>query len=244
MQIVMCDDEQIYLDTITQYIETWAMANGHLSSIVIRSFLSSEDLYEEWEKGMPIDMLIIDIQIPGEMSGLQVAKQIFSQNEYIPIVFMTNYAEYACEGYQVNALRYIRKPVTQTTMNDCMNIVWKQWSLQQGQTITVETPVQAIRLPINMIIYLESARHTVHLVTADQIGEYDARITMDAFLKKLPCNMFVQCHRCYIVNLMYVRQFKRTFVTLANGQEIPIGRSYAKNFAYQFRQYYQGADAV
>ena len=105
MQIVVCDDEQIYLDIITQYIETWAMANGHLSSIVLRSFLSSEDLYEEWEKGMPIDMLIIDIQIPGEMSGLQVAKQIFSQNEYIPIVFITNYAEYACEGYQVNALR-------------------------------------------------------------------------------------------------------------------------------------------
>ena len=78
MNVVICDDEQIYLQSAAKKIEDWANEHRVSNAVLVRTFRSSEDLLDAWENGLHIDMLFIDIQIPGEMSGMDVAKQILN----------------------------------------------------------------------------------------------------------------------------------------------------------------------
>lgn len=90
MNLILCDDEQIFLDSLHQKIMNWAKRSRHISGIILHCFTSSEDLLDAWQRGMTIDAMFLDIQIPGEMSGLAVAKEIHNDNEYLPIVFITS----------------------------------------------------------------------------------------------------------------------------------------------------------
>lgn len=129
MNIILCDDEPLFLSSLEQKIGQWAQKNGRVNNILISKFTSSEDMLDAWEHGMQIDTLFLDIQIPGEMNGLSAAKQIRATNDYLPIVFITSFAQYAEEGYEVSALRYLRKPVTEDAVSQCMDIIWRRWSL-------------------------------------------------------------------------------------------------------------------
>lgn len=240
MNIVICDDELIYRQSIHEKVDNWAESNDHSAAIMVYEFQSSEDMLEEWEHGLSIDMILIDIQIPNEMSGLETAKRIYSKNEHIPIVFVTNYSEYACEGYKVNALRYIRKPVRQSDIDECLNIVWRRWKMRHSNAITIYSAKQTLNLPVDTVLIIESIGHMVNITTIDEIGTYVIRSKLEPILAQLPVKLFAQCHRSYIVNVMYVRKFQNSEITMNNGVVVPIGRKYARTFVDTFSAYYRG----
>lgn len=241
MNVVICDDDQGYLQSIKEKVENWAAEKVVSQAIVIHTFLSSEDLLDAWESGLEIDMLFLDVQIPHELSGMEVAKQIFEKNEYVPIAFITNYAEYACEGYQVNALRYLVKPVQQTDMDECMNIAWHRWNLSLSESIRVKTPTCTMALPVKDILMIESIGHQLRIHTIhDGITEFRARLS--DYAEMLPDGLFAQCHKSYIVNIMYVRRIEPSSLTLATRDIVPIGRKYAQGFFSLFNAYHQGRE--
>ena len=82
MNVIICDDERMFLTSIEQKVMQWAQKNGHSNGIVVHTFTSTEDLLDAWEHGLQIDVVFLDIQVPGELSGLAVAKEIHSNNEY------------------------------------------------------------------------------------------------------------------------------------------------------------------
>lgn len=238
MNIVLCDDEKLFLSSVEQKIKIWAQKSGHINSIIFHSFTSSEDLLDAWEHGMQVDAVLLDIQIPGEMSGLATARAIRSTNEYLPIVFITSYGQYAEEGYSVNALRYLHKPVTDEAISACMNLIWRQWTLLNGDCIVLDLPTQILRLPARSILYAEISGHTCILQTADRSTPYQFRQTMQYLQKKLSSDLFAQCHRSYIVNLMYVRHITGHGIVMADGKEIQIGRKFQSAFMAAFRWLY------
>ena len=218
----------------------WAKLSGHINGIVLHSFTSSEDLLEAWHHGMMVDAFFLDIQIPGELSGLAVAKEIHSVSEYLPIVFITNFGEYAEEGYKVNALRYLHKPVTQKAVSECMDILWKRWAVQNIDSILIETSSRILRLPINTIIYVEVFGHYCILHTTDNCQTYRVKKSLDVFRKKLPSRLFVQCHRSFIVNILYIRNISNGGITMSNGVVLQMSRNYQSQLIHQFRQYFLG----
>lgn len=174
-----------------------------------------------------------------ETDGLKTAKIIFEQNENIPIAFVTNYAEYACEGYLVNALRYILKPIRQQAIDDCMNIAWNRWILAQSDSVRIETGKQVELIPVQQILFVESFAHRLLFTTVS--GQHiDARGCISQLAITLPKGLLGQCHKSYLVNVMYVRKLQTDSLTLANGSNIPIGRKYASAFYQLFNQYHQG----
>ena len=239
MNVIICDDEYVYRQSILEKVEAWSVHNHHEDAIMVKAFASGEDLLEAWQNGLPIDILFLDIEIPNELDGMNIAKEIYRHDENIPIVFVTNYSEYACEGYLVNALRYIIKPVQQPSINDCMNIAWNQWVLAQTESVRIDNGRQTIILPVRQIILIESYRHQIKITTSST-SSIEYRGSMSEIETKLPAGMFVQCHKSYIVNLMYVRKLQATCLTLANGEQIPLGRKYAAEFSKAFDLYYQG----
>ena len=167
MNLALCDDEQVFLNSLSKKIMDWARRAGHTRGIIIHTFSSSEELLEAWQHGMIIDALFLDIQIPGEMSGLTVAKEIHQINEHIPIVFITSYSEYAMEGYKFNALRFLHKPVSDQAVFECMDILWHRWLLRHTDCIMIHLPTQLLHLPMDLILYVESSGHYCLLHTAD-----------------------------------------------------------------------------
>lgn len=239
MNVVICDDERVYLESISEKVRAWSKARQHETVVMIHAFSSSEDMLQAWERGLLIDMLFMDIQIPYETDGLKIAKMIFEKDNQIPIAFITNYAEYACDGYLVNALRYILKPVTQQAIDDCMNIAWHRWAITQSESIRIETGRQVELVPVRHILLVESTGHHLLFTTADG-RTIDARGKLADFSTLLPSGLFVQCHKSFLVNVMYVRKLQSISLLLADGKEIPVGRKYAAGVYELFRQYYQG----
>ncbi len=239
MNVIVCDDEQIYRQSIAEKVQVWSKIHHHEAAVMIHTFSSSEDLMEAWEKGLQIDMLFMDIQIPHETSGLNTAKMIFERDEHIPIAFITNYAEYACEGYLVNALRYILKPFRQEAIDDCMNIAWNRWSLAQVESIRIETGRQIELLPVQQILLIESFAHQL-LFTMAYDQSIEARGSISQYADMLPSGLFGQCHKSYLVNIMYVCKLQSNSLLLSNGRTVAVGRKYSESFYRLFNQYHQG----
>lgn len=243
MNIIICDDEKMFLSSIEQKIMLWAQKNDHTKGLMIHTFTSGEDLLDAWQHGLQVDALFLDIQIPGEMSGLAVAKEFHRINTYIPIVFITSYGEFAEEGYVVNALRYLRKPVSEHHIAECMNILWRRWALQQTECIVIDLPTQVLRLPVKSILYAEVTGHYCLIRTTDSEQEFRFKQPLDLLRKKLPDRLFNQCHRSFIVNLMYIRHITSGTITMSDGSLLQIGRMYQQQFMKAFRHYYiEGGD--
>lgn len=237
MHVVICDDERSCVQAIREKVEQWAADKA--AALTLQTCLSSEDLLDAWKNGLTIDMLFLDVQFPHELSGLEVAKQIFAKNEYIPIAFVTNNAEYACEGYHVNALRYIVKPVRQKDIDECMNIAWNRWNLALSESIQVKASACVIALPVKDIRMIESIGHQLHIHTISG-GIIEARARLSDYARLLPDGLFGQCHKSYIVNIMYVRRIESSSLTLATREVVPIGRKYMQGFFSLFHAYHQG----
>lgn len=238
MNIIIVDDEKNYLQSVEAKINGWIHKNAHCSSIMLYTFTSSEDAADAIRKGLQVDAVFLDIELPGEMNGLALANEIHSHNEHIPIIFITNYAEYALEGYKVNALRFLHKPVTDQAIYECLDIAWKRWNLLNSNCITLDIGTQALRIPIDNIIYIEVLGHYCTLVTTDNKQIYKIRMTLNEISSKLPAQIFAQIHRCYIVNLMYVRHINGNSIFMSNGNELIISRTYRNELMKKFREFY------
>ena len=110
MRVIICEDERCFQEALCNAIEEWKELTNHQDVSCI-CFDSSEDLLASWEGGLSAELLFLDIQIPGELSGMALAKKIRQHDQTVSIVFVTNYADYVYEGYVVNALRYLKKPI-------------------------------------------------------------------------------------------------------------------------------------
>lgn len=243
MNVIICDDEKIFCSSIRQQIERWATGRGHEQEVFVSEFYSSEDLLASLEAGEECQILFLDIEIPGEMSGMKAAKEIYSRNPYLPIVFVTNYSNYASEGYEVNALRYLVKPVTQSVIDQCMDIAWRKAELTLGKSMIVRDGNSVIALPLADFVYAESARHNLIISTTENV-RYCERKKLSQFLEEVPSSLIMQCHRSYAANMMHVRKLKPGWATMTNGITIPISSRYEDLFYDCFVQYHQGKGLI
>ena len=239
MNVVICDDEIICRQTAVQIVERWATARQLNAAVMVYDFGSTEELLSTWENGLTMDMLFLDIQIPGEMSGLELAKRIRKTDACVSIAFITNYSEFACDGYSVNALRYLRKPIVDAEIYECLNIAYQQWRDAQSSCILIDAQRKKMIINCKQLLYVESYGHYLylHLTTGESA---EVRSNMIAFAERLPSQMFAQCHRSYIVNLLYVRNLTRTALTMSDSTHIPIGSHYIDSIFDAVRLFYQG----
>ena len=239
MNIVICDDEKVYIDSIAQKVRAWAVQKNLEGLISLRSFVSSEDLLYAWDNGLTIDMLFIDLKIPNELGGLELAKRIRSVDMNMPIAFITNYSDYACDGYTVNALRYILKPVSQQPISDCLEIAYTRWLYMQSNSLKLVVNRQWVLLPFKEIVYVESVGHNLTVFTVNQ-DPIIVRAKLSDYENKLP-EFFIKAHRSYIINIMYVRKIQTKLVTFADQRTVSLARSCSDAVLKAFRHYNLGA---
>lgn len=241
MRILICDDEIHYANAIKESIERWKKKTGNVS-ITYDVFRSSEDMLDSLRNQTIYDLVFLDIQFPTELNGLQVATQLRMLNDQVVIVFVSNYDEYAIDGYKVNALRFLTKPISDSQVFECLDIAYRQWQITSSNSVIIlETKQQMHKISNKSIVYIESRAHYLDIHTLNiENGTITIRMKIGEILKDLPSDMFVQCHQSYIINLLYVQRLTRTCVTLTNNQETPMSLKYRDAVYKKFKHLYQG----
>lgn len=238
MHAIICEDDLIYRNSIKNKIESWSNITGHCD-IAIHSFHSSEDLLESWLKGLRAHIFFLDIEIPNELNGLELARRIRASDADVPIVFVTNYEEYVYQGYTFSALRYLKKPIVEEDVFPCLDIAYRHYLLLHQECSVLSIPGERIVLRYIDILYIEAHSPNIQILTLNFKKPLIVRYRLAKIATILPSELFCPCHRSYIVNISQIRILKKTQLVLSNGVSLPVSEKYENILFERFNKYHQ-----
>ena len=153
------------------------------------------------------------------MSGVELAKRLRQLGAGLQIVFVTGYMEYIAEGYDVEALHFLIKPVTEEKMDTVLGRAMERLK-ERESVLVLPQPDGYVRLPLYEIRYMEVVKN---YVTVHGTEDYSVKRTLNELEKKLD-NSFFRIHRSYVVNLRFVKKVTRAEVVLKDNTLLPLSR--------------------
>ena len=238
MRLAYCDDEEIQLEYMRQLAEHWARQAG--VSLTYCAYKSAEELLFENSESYPFDLLILDIDMQGTdgtpgMSGMALARKIRMKDDKIPILFLTNKREYVFEGYEVQALRYLLKPISEEKLFPLLGEVCEA-AKEEVQSLIVSADGEHCKIAVPDILYLEADGHYVRIHAAKR--DYIVKRAFTELAGEL-ADGFVSTHRSYLVHLKYVERVQRTECILSDGSSVPVSRNSYKAVNEAFIGYWK-----
>lgn len=232
-RVAIVDDSNTDAEYVQSILESWAQ--DRQASVQMRRFNSAESFLFHYADDKDWDVLLLDIEM-GAMDGVSLAKKIRQENQSVQIVFITGFADYISEGYEVSALHYLMKPVKQEKM---FAVLDRAVAAMQKTEQVILLPVggEMLRLPVGQVEYVEAFSHTVAIVTDADMIHVKMSITE---IEKMLGDGFVRCHRSYLVGLKHIARLSKTEVILDNGKTLPLSRSAAASVHKAFIAYYTG----
>ncbi len=169
-----------------------------------------------------VDLLFLDIQMP-DLSGTDFARLIAPLQK--SVVFTTAYADFALEGFSLQALDYLLKPIEFGRFLQTCNRAYAQTTAQSGQSssIFVKDGYDWVRVELSEVLYIQS--DTNLLFIQEKTRQVSTRMTIAEMLATLPADQFVRVHKSYIVSLRSIRKIERHQLTVGN-VTIPLAGSY------------------
>lgn len=229
MKIAVCDDEELFLKKLYQYF--WKQQEDS-----VKGFLSPTALLEKYRAGERYDVVFLDI-VMEPMNGIDLAKEIRRMDQSVVIVFLTVALEYAPAGYEVNAFRYLLKPVAEADLAHVLNEIKKTLDVS-FDTILLETPECEILIHTEELYYLEADnKESILHYMGDTIK---VRKSLSELEEELSAGHFFRVHRKYLVNLAHVREFDEKKLTLDCGRTLPLSRRRGMTFRNALNQYIGG----
>ena len=216
-KIVICDDEQSQMEYIASLVKMWVERSGHFCDI--RMYPSAEAFLYEYEESKDYDMLLLDVEMRG-MSGLDLAKRIRRDSIRAEIIFITSHFEFCGEGYEVDALHYLIKPVSEEKMMDVLSKAAGKLSVE-SPSVVITCDGETIKVYEKDILYVESFLHYIVIHMKDR--EYKIKESISTFETKLS-EIFYRTHRSYLVSLKHIVRISRNTICLNNGDELPLSR--------------------
>lgn len=227
IKCIAIDDEPLALKQINSYIEK----TPFLETVCLCH--SAQEALDFLEKN-DVDLMFVDINMP-DINGMDFVKSLDVKPQ---IIFTTAYSEYAVEGFKVDAIDYILKPISYPVFLKSVNKAKTWFELNQQQKETVQTTqdclfvkseYKLIRILLAEIKYIESANEyiQIHLVNEKPVTTL---IRLKSMEEQLPKEKFMRVHRSFIVNLDQVKVIERNRILFDNKVYIPIGEQYKDNF--------------
>ncbi len=233
MRICLVDDDSVQLEYMKEVISKWSNASNVDTKLSF--YHSAEELLFEHDKSYPYDMIILDIQM-GNMNGIELARNIRRIDHNVIIAFISGMANYVFDGYEVQAIRYILKPVKDGKVFELLDHVEKRIKTEKSYII-ISVSGEKKRINYDDIIYFKSMGHYVTLYLRGE--EFDYKYSIRDLCLDLAGTEFIQTHRSYVVNVKYVEKITRNECQLVDNITIPLSRSSYKSVNEKFIKYYR-----
>lgn len=231
LNCVLIDDEPLALDLLESYVSKTPflqLAGKYSSAVAAMTEM----------QGKNIDLLYLDIQMP-ELNGLEFAKMVAPETR---IIFTTAFSQYAIEGYRVNALDYLLKPISYKEFLESANkaLNWFKLvrkpaqpaateSVKESDCIYVKSDYKLLQIKLKDIIYIEGLKDYVKIYTKNSPRPILSLISMKAMEERLPADKFIRVHRSFIVQKEEITVINRGRI-IFNDVSIPISESYKQEW--------------
>lgn len=215
--VFLCDDDAEYLANLKNRVSSFIQSNNIAAKIY--TFSSMESISDQLLK--TCDIAILDIDFTGkEYSGIDIAKRLRTFRNDAVIIFATNFIEYAPEGYEVQAFRYILKHDIPKKLDDYLHQAIKRLHAD-NETIKFQINGEVIDIPLAQILYIEAQLHTVKVFVQAQdkskLREYCFYGSIGKLDQHLSEKGFLRIHKSYLVNAEHVRRYQCQTMELDNG---------------------------
>lgn len=232
LNIAVVEDDEAYRAQIAGFIARFEAERGLAAKVT--QFRDGGEILADYRPGF--DIILLDIEMP-RVNGMSAAEEIRRQDEDVVLVFVTNMAEYAVQGYSVGALDFILKPVEYDTFALKLARAVSRAKSRENAQILLTTSEGAVRLNVRQIYYVEVQNRILYYHT-DQ-GVYKVRGTMQKAEEELELRHFVRCNYWYLVNLRHVSEIKENVAVVA-GDELEISRRNRGGFLHALTNYVGG----
>jgi len=221
------DDEPLALKQIAEYInKTPFMELVGISESALQAI--------DTINSRQVDLLFVDINMP-DLSGMDFVKTLENPPK---VVFVTAYSEYALEGFRVDAMDYLLKPIGYNDFLKSANKV-KSWFDSQHQKLEevksnkdflfIKSEYKILRINFDDIKYIEGMNEyiRIHLINAKSMMTL---LSMKAIEELLPSDRFMRVHRSYIVSLNKISVIERNRIIFDEKVYIPVSEQYKSKF--------------
>ena len=233
MKIAICDDEVLQLELLNHYVERWA--NEQDVNYSVELFQSAESFHFQWLEDSSYDVILLDIEM-GELDGIHLSKLIREKDNRIQIIFITALSDYIHEGYEVDAINYLIKPISEQKLKETLNkAIGRKES--KSKSIFIESSGVIYRVDEDSIMYIEIKNHQLYVYKKDKV--ITTRKPLKEIEKILSKDEFIKPHRSYMVALKYIKRIDSKQITLKDNSLIPISRGNYGKVQERFFDYFK-----
>lgn len=215
-KIAICDDSEIDRQYISNSVQRWACKEKHI--LCIETFSSAEDFLFHYAEHKDYDILLLDVEM-GKMDGVSMAKQLRKENDTVQIIFITGYSDYIAEGYDVDALHYLMKPVKEEKLFLVLNRAIEKLHKNE-KILNLQLNGEIVCVPIYQIRYVDVFKNYITIHASSCIT---VKMTLSE-LEKMLDERFYRVGRSAIVNLSCIARVTKSEIKLNDGEVLPLPR--------------------
>lgn len=233
IRIGVVEDDPVACQTTLDYLNRYQREQGE--EFIVSVFNDGATLVEHYS---PVyDILLLDVEMK-QMDGMTAARHVRERDNSVVIVFITAAPQYAINGYEVQALSYLLKPVPWFAFSQELKRSIDTVRRRSNDSMLVETGSKQIRVDLTDIVYIESIRHTIIIHTLN--GKLSITGTLKDLEARLAEHDFFRSNSCYLVNLRYVTAVEEQDCIMSNGERLRVSRPRKKAFLMALADYMGG----
>lgn len=233
LRIAICDDDPDFVGTLQQYAEGFFAREGVPHSISV--YTSPEAFWEVFECN-PFQIVVLDILMPG-LNGIALSKRVYEHNPRCVIAFVSSSPDFALDGYGVNAIKYLLKPLDRDKAHGLFASCLERIGRLPTRHVLLKMGGVVRRVDAEHIVYLESRNKYVHANCDGEEILHHGKLS--DLLMELPPS-FVQVHKSYAVNLVRVRSMTNDAMMTDSGESVPISRLFRADARKRYLDHVDG----
>lgn len=228
--ISICEDESNFTAELSKLLDKYCNVRG--IHVFISTFSDGNELLASRQMS---DVILMDIKFP-KSNGMEIVRQLRNLGNDSPVIFITAFQKYVFQAFDLDAVHYILKPISEEKLFSAMDKAIKRITFNNGKTLFITNGAAAYRAPFKDILYCEAMNHQITVHTLTEKIQFPG--TLDAVQKKLD-ERFFRCHRSYIVNMERVINKQTGSAIIEGGDYVLISRRKQHEFTQRLLEVYR-----
>ncbi|MFP3154913.1 LytTR family DNA-binding domain-containing protein [Lachnospiraceae bacterium ZAX-1] len=229
IRIAIVEDEVAHRDLLVSYIARYENESGE--QLKVKTFKDGFEILEDYKS--EYEIILLDVQMPF-VDGMLTAKEIRTMDNEVVLIFITNMAQYAIHGYEVEAMDYVLKPISYFAFTQRLERAIKRIGNRKENNVSIKVKGGSRQLSVSDIYYIESQNH--NLIYHTSKGNYISQGALKNVEPELQSMYFERGNSGYLINLRHVDAVQDG-CALVGGEHLVLSRSKKKSFMDALTKY-------